>query len=49
VDAHFSVSLAHPCAPDAENVIRRTHDNARKTQHPLAVAGNRDTRAITLE
>jgi hypothetical protein len=41
--------LAHPRAPNAENFIRRTNDNARETQNFLAVVGKHDTRAITLE
>jgi len=41
--------LAHPRAPNAENFIRGANDNAREAQNPLAVAGNHDTRAITLE
>ena len=41
--------LAHPNVPDTDNFIRRTDDNARKTQNFLAVVGNHDTRAISLE
>ncbi len=41
--------IAHPRAPNAENFIRRTHDNARETQNLLTVVGNHDTRAIPLE
>jgi len=41
--------LAHPRAPNAEDFIRRAHDNAREAQNLLAVVGNHDTRVITLE
>jgi hypothetical protein len=41
--------VAHPRAPDAENLIRRTHGDPRETQNFLTVVGKRDTRAISLE
>jgi hypothetical protein len=41
--------IAHPRAPDAENLIRRGDDNARETENLLAVVSNHDTRAAPLE
>ena len=45
----MSEFVAQTRAPDVENLIRRTDDNARETQNFLAVVRKRDSRAIPLE
>jgi len=41
--------VAHPHAPDAQNLVGRTDGYARETQNSLAVVGKHDTHAIPLE
>jgi hypothetical protein len=41
--------VAQPRAPELENLIRRTDDDARETQNFLALVGKHDSRAIPLE
>ena len=45
----MSEFVAQPRAPDKENPIRRSDNNARETKHILSFVSKHDTRAIPLE